>query len=106
MSVIDSIKDAGTDLIEKASSPASRAGHTVERVGKMVEEGIDKDVIALQMTKNSRTGKTYNSTHVEFCADLYKESKAGAVLATAAQTRGLIADQREENQLTENSLPA
>ena len=51
--VVDTVVDTGVDFLDKVSSPTSRAGSTVERAAKMTREGVDKDVIALQMTKNS-----------------------------------------------------
>ena len=84
--------DTANDLIEKVSSPASRSGSVVERVGKMRETGVDPEVIALQMTKNSPTAQTYTTNDVETCSKLYQDSKAKVVI-TSKQTRALIKDQ-------------
>lgn len=93
--IAGAITDRATDLIEKVSSPASRAGSAAERAGRMLEEGVDPDVIALQMTKNSPNGKRYTAAKVLAYGDLYEDSKTKAPL-TARQTRALIKDQRAQ----------
>lgn len=87
--------DGAVDLIEKVSSPASRAGSAVERAGRMLEENVDPEVIALQMTKNSPNGKRYTAAKVLAYGDLYEDSKTKAPL-TAKQTRAIIKDQRAQ----------
>lgn len=87
--------DGAVDLIEKVSSPASRAGSAVERAGRMLEENVDPEVIALQMTKNSPNGKRYTVAKVLAYGDLYEDSKTKAPL-TAKQTRAIIKDQRAQ----------
>jgi hypothetical protein len=86
------VVDTGHDLIEKVSSPASRAGSVVERAGRMHEEGVDSDVIALQMTKNSPNVQTYTANDVMAYSKLYQDSKT-KVIITSKQTRALIKDQ-------------
>ncbi|ENU1225611.1 hypothetical protein [Providencia rettgeri] len=86
--VIDSINDG----IEKVSSPSARAGHTTERAGRMLEEGVSPSVIALQMTENSPNKKVYTSSDVIALGKVYEDSKTKVVL-TAKQTRALINDQ-------------
>lgn len=92
--VFNSGVDAVNDTIEKVASPASRAGSTVERAGRMLEEGVSPAVIALQMTENSPNGKAYKSTDVQTLANLYEDSKTKVVL-TAKQARALISDKQE-----------
>ena len=87
--------DGAVDLIEKVSSPASRAGSAVERAGRMLEENVDPEVIALQMTKNSPNGKRYTAAKVLAYGDLYEDSKTKAPI-TAKQTRAIIKDQRAQ----------
>lgn len=93
-----SVVDTGNDLIEKVSSPASRAGSVVERAGKMREEGVDSDVIALQMTKNSPNAQTYTTNDVEAYSKLYQDSKTKVVI-TSKQARALITDQHKVGDL-------
>jgi hypothetical protein len=101
----DAIVDGSVDLIEKVSSPASRAGSAVERAGRMLGEGVDPEVIALQMTKNSPNGKRYTTAKVLAYGDLYEDSKTKAPL-TAKQTRVLIKDQRAQRAADDDPLPA
>lgn len=86
--------DFVTDGIEKVSSPASRAGNTVERVGKMLDDGVSSKVIALQMTENSFNSQEYTEEDVAACGKVYKDAKT-RVLVTAKQARGLSRDQKE-----------
>lgn len=95
--VFESLTDTAADLLEKISTPGSRAGSTVERVGKMLEEDVDLEVIALQMTKNSATATPYTVDDVMAYGHLYQDSKTRAPV-TAAQTRALIKDQRDQKQ--------
>ena len=97
--------DTITDSLEKVLSPASRSGSVVERAGKMTEEGVDKDVTALQMTKNSPNGQKYTAKDVNAYAKLHNDSKTKVVI-TAKQARVLIKDQQKEaNPVTDNLIP-
>ncbi|NVH51088.1 hypothetical protein HU985_09280 [Photobacterium damselae subsp. damselae] len=88
--------DLGNDLIEKVSSPASRAGSVVERAGRLLEENVDPEVVALQMTKNSPNKHNYTADGVQVLGQVYQDAKTKVVL-TSEQTRGLIKDQREQD---------
>jgi len=99
--VIEKTADMVSDAIDKVSRPSSRAGYTVERVGKMIEEGVDKEVIALQMSKTSANEK-YTASDVETLGKLYQDVKT-KVPITAKQAKVLIKDTKE-NQLEENGL--
>ena len=96
--------DNTTEFFEKVSTPASRAGSVVERVGTLLEEGVDKDVIALQMTKNSPNRKKYTGAKVLALGELFEDSKT-KVTITSAQSRALINDQRKNNQNLGDSIP-
>lgn len=93
LDVTSNVVDTTTDLLEKVSSPASRSGSVVERAGKMTEEGVDKEVTALQMTKNSPNGQQYTVQDVVSYAKLHRDSKTKVVI-TAKQARALIKDQQ------------
>ncbi|MBD9585567.1 hypothetical protein IB254_00725 [Pseudomonas sp. PDM03] len=95
----DSVIDTTNDLIEKVSTPGSRAGSTIERAGRMLEEGVDADVIALQMTKNSASSQKYTKSDVLAYGRVYQDCKTKVVL-TSAQTRALIQDQQEASELS------
>ncbi|WP_391529455.1 hypothetical protein [Photorhabdus akhurstii] len=103
ISVVSKVVDTVTDVIEKVVTPASRAGSTVERVGKMVDAKVDPEVIALQMTKNSSNENIYTEDDVKTCHKIYNDSKTKVVI-TAEQTRALINDQKEQ-EIPENGLP-
>lgn len=92
--LLNTATDLISDNIEKVSSPSSRAGFTVERAGRMIEEGISHAVIALQMTESSPNKQTYTSSDVATLGNVYKDSKT-KVLLTARATRALINDQKE-----------
>ena len=62
------------DVFEKCSTPATRAGNTVERVGKMAEAGVSRKTIASQMTERSRNGVAWTEQRVGVICDLYLES--------------------------------
>lgn len=87
--------DGGTDLFEKVSSPRTRAGAAVERAGKMYAEGVDEEVIALQMTKNSAKGHRYTPEFVHGLTNMFEDSQT-SVLITSKQARALIADQKRD----------
>ncbi len=104
-SIMGAVADGTVDLIEKVSSTASRAGSAVERAGRMLEENVDPEVVALQMTKNSPNGKRYTVAKVLAYGDLYEDSKTKVVL-TAKQTRAIIKDQRAEPGADGAPVPA
>ena len=95
--------DGAVNLLEKVSSPASRAGNTVERVGKMLDEGVSPSVIALQMTENSPNGNQYSKSDVLAYGKVYEDAKTKGVV-TAAQSRALIQDQQEQSSQDDGSL--
>ena len=90
------IVDATTDLFEKVSSPRTRAGAVVERAGKMYTNGVDEEVIALQMTKNSPNGHRYTPGFVLELIQLAEDSQTRVVI-TAQQGRALILDQKSDD---------
>lgn len=85
------------DMYEKVASPRTRAGATVERVGKMRANNVDDEVIALQMTKNSPNGHTYTESDVQLLGRIYEDSKT-RVLITAKQAKALVCDAREAKE--------
>lgn len=48
----------------KTVTTASRAGFTIERVGRLSEKGVSPAVIAQQLTDNDRHGQTYSINDV------------------------------------------
>ena len=88
---INAVQDAAVDFMEKCSTPCSRAGHAIERVGKLLEGGIAPNVIAMQMTTTSPTGIKYTRANILAFGDLYEDSISGQAMP-AKQARALLAD--------------
>jgi len=85
------VLDKAVDALEKCSSPASRAGKTVERVGKMNAGGVPHKVIAMVMTERSTHDIEWTEQKVAVVCDLYRESET-QVLVTASQATALMDD--------------
>lgn len=96
--------DGINDGIEKVSTPQSRVGAAAARVGRMAENGVDLEVIALQMTRNSPNKHPYTATHAEALAWAYEDAKTKSVV-TAAQARALIADEKRQDDDLGDMLP-
>ena len=86
----------------KMITTVARAGATIERAGRLLEEGVCSQAIAAQFTAKSRSGKIYSSADIESYAKVYHDCKS-AVLITSKETKALLADQ-EMN--TEGFQPA
>lgn len=95
------LADKVSDVLDKVQSPTSRSGNTVERVAKMIKSGVDKEVIAMQMTKNSATKTTYTVQDVETMQKIYADCNT-RVLITKKQANGLIRDQEHSNYVLDN----
>lgn len=94
--LFDNLKDKKEVLLDKVRSPTTRAGNTVERIGKMCKSGVDDEVIALQMTKNSSTNQKYTSQDVKALNKVYQDTMS-RVLITKRQAESLIKEQKNEN---------
>ena len=92
-----------TDSIDKVSSPSSRAGSTVERAGKMLNNGVSENVIALQMTENSHNKQKYTVQDVRAYAKLYKDAKTKVVI-TKTQAESLIDDVQNKNKVPADGI--
>jgi hypothetical protein len=90
--LVNSAIDATVNALEQVSTPTIRAGWAVGRVGKMLEKGVDPQVIAMQMTKNSPKGTRYTASKVQAYGELYQDAKTKAPI-TAEQSKALIKDQ-------------
>ena len=83
------------DTLEKVASPASRAGVTVERVGKLIEGGISSPSIVAQIiSERSSNGFTYDASEVETMRKLHLDSKT-TVGITVEQVNTLTRDYKE-----------
>ena len=88
LQTIQNMSNKAVDAFEKCSSNASRAGSTVERVGKLAESGVPREAIAIVMTDRSTNKIRWTVEKVGIICDLYQESKT-KVLVTASQATAL-----------------
>ncbi len=91
------------NFFDKVSSPASRAGYTVERVGRMLEAGVSPRTIATQMSDNSTNKINYTEQDILAFGNLYQDAKT-KVGITSEQARALIAD-KQENDIALGGTP-
>lgn len=107
--LIDSAKDGVVDVIEKFTTPADRAGATVDRVGNMDKAGVSKKTIAQQLTDNDRCGQTFEAHEIPTIRKIFNQSLVAPGI-TAKQARALIQDQAiadKANEVPEQGhLPA
>jgi hypothetical protein len=83
--------DKAVDILEKCSTPATRAGNTIERVGKMAARNVPHEKIAAEMTKRSKNNVTWTPQKVGVLCDLFRDCKT-QVLVTASRASALIDD--------------
>lgn len=106
---IKTVSDKIIEAFEKCATIASRAGSTVERVGKMDEAGVPRKVIAFVMTERSTNNITWTEEAVGIVCDVYEESKT-KVLVTASQATALTDEYapRAQDDLSDvaDALPA
>lgn len=87
--------DNTVDAFEKCSSPATRAGNSVERVGKLDAHGVPREAIAALLT--ARTGEEWTEAEVGTLSKAYRGSKR-RVLVTAGQATALLDDAALDKQ--------
>lgn len=104
-SSIQNVSDKAVDVFEKCSSTASRAGSTVERVGKLDESGVPHEAIAIVMTDRSTNKIKWTVEKVGIVCDLYQESKT-KVLVTASQATALKDEYASNAQDDSVAFPA
>ncbi|MCT4628029.1 hypothetical protein [Halodesulfovibrio sp.] len=102
--MIHTIKDLTVDTLDKVSTPATRAGNTVERIATMIAHGVDEEVVALQLSKNSHHNYDYTTADVQSCCKLFADTKT-KVVVTKKQTRALIEDQGTSTTNTKDCTP-
>lgn len=83
----------------KTHTTSSRAGISIERISKMVKDGVDHEVIALQISKNSRT--IYTANDIKAYCKLYETAKTKAPI-TKKQTKALMKDQKQYGEKRAN----
>ena len=81
----------------KTHTQTSRTGITIERIISMYENGINIDVIALQITKNSKNER-YTPEDIKSYIKLGQDTKP-KVLITKSQKESLEKDQKENGEM-------
>lgn len=111
--VIDKAADTATDSIEAIMPATTKAGGVVNRVASLDKAGVDHEVIALQMTKNSARGNKYEKEEIPTLVKIYEDCKTRVPLS-AKSARKLVQDQekngsqqkREEENVVSNASPS
>lgn len=94
-SKVKEVVDSAVDALEKCSSPATRAGNSIERVGKLDARGVPRKVIVTLLTE--RTGEEWTEAEVGTISKVYRASQR-RVLVTASQATALLEDATLDEQ--------
>ncbi|EJG1722112.1 hypothetical protein ACLINW_000809 [Vibrio parahaemolyticus] len=92
--VINKAADTATDSIEAIMPATTKAGGVVNRVASLDKAGVDHEVIALQMTKNSARGNKYEKEEIPTLVKVYEDCKTRVPLS-AKSARTLVQDQEK-----------
>ncbi|MEM6050513.1 hypothetical protein AAH450_08005 [Erwinia sp. P7711] len=103
--VLDAAADAGSHALDKASSPTSRSGMVIERVGKMAAAGVADDVIAAQLSSGSATKHKYTVSEVGGMKALFADCHT-KVPVSKPVAKALIEDATSNPAPTGGGLPA
>ncbi len=93
--VIEKAADKVTDSIETIMPATTKAGSVVNRVAALDKADVDHEVIALQMTKKSARGHTYEKKEIPTLVKLYEDCKTRVPLS-AKSARALVKDQEQK----------
>ncbi|WP_071582770.1 hypothetical protein [Klebsiella variicola] len=91
---VDAVVNTGSSLLDKVSSPSSRAGSTIERAARMAEAGVAKTAIAAQLSSGSATGHQYSTAEVDTMVVLFEDCKTKVPLTKKA-SQALINDAKD-----------
>ncbi len=91
---VSNVVNTVVDTIDKFTTATDRAGHTIHRVGQLVDAGVSPATIASQLTDNSSNGITYTKDDVVTMSKVAIDSKT-KVGVTKTQTAALIKDQKD-----------
>lgn len=103
--VLHAVTDAGSQALDKVSSPASRSGTTIERVGKMAAAGVSDRAIAAQLSDGSATGHEYTVSEVGGMKSLFADCHT-KVPVTKSAAEALIEDAKPNPSPSGDGLPA
>ena len=103
---LDDAANVLTDTLENlTSTQTSRTGHTAARVASSLANNVDRDVLALQMTKNIKKNNPENpvkftGSDMDAIAKLHQANRTRSAL-TKKQTGALIREQQAADQEAE-----
>lgn len=80
-----------SDVLDKMSSPKTRAGASIQRIYEMNQAGLSNKIAALLMEQNSANKFKYTPREVETIVKVYEDCKT-KVLVTKAQAKVIIKD--------------
>ena len=100
----DALVDTGSQVLDKVSSPTSRSGIVVERVGKMAKGGVAPEAIAAQLSSGSATNHKYTVEQVKGFKALFEDCHT-KVPVTKAAAEALIADSKDNPAPDGNTQP-
>ena len=86
-SITDVLKPIATVVaegLEKTHSPTKRAGHTIERAGKLLEAGISPRTVASHLSETSTNGHVYSEQGVKEMGYLWQDSKTRVGISVSA----------------------
>ncbi|MEG8221173.1 hypothetical protein OSJ57_11135 [Sphingomonas sp. HH69] len=86
---------AAADMLDKVSTPTSRAGSTIERVGRLLKSGIHPEDLANMLNRSVKGNRRFTPEMVAGFGLLHEVAKTKAPI-TAKQTRALLKDQQSE----------
>ena len=97
--VVDGLTDTWEEL---TSDQTSRTGYSAARVASALANGVDQEVIALQMTKNSEKNNPDNpvqftGSEMPVIAKLYQANQTRSALSKK-QVGALISEQKAADQ--------
>ncbi|WP_416242533.1 hypothetical protein ACLSSQ_09395 [Azospira sp. APE16] len=92
------VVDGLSNLFDKFSGPALRAGHTSERICKLLEGGVSPSDIAALLQGNSAKGAKYTEAEVLAFGKLYQDARS-KVGITTAQSRKLLKEAQKQEAI-------
>lgn len=98
------IVNSTIDALDQLSHPTSRAGVTVKRVAKLVQNGVSPAVIALQLQENSKSKTPYTCEQVQGMAQLFEDCKRRPGI-TKSQEAALLQDNKTHNPPSTDMVP-
>lgn len=91
-SKVKEVVDSAVDALEKCSSPATRAGNSIERVGKLDARGVPRKVIVTLLTE--RTGEEWTEAEVGTISKVYRASQRRVLVQATALLEDATLDEQ------------